>query len=56
MPCAKSNLSSRWFIVSGAWLTETLAAIANGHKQSNISNLIPWNYAKHVSHTPLTGR
>ncbi len=27
-----------------AWLTETLTAIANGHKQSDIDALLPWNY------------
>lgn len=31
-----------------AWLTQTLIAIANGHKQSNISSLIPWSYASDV--------
>ena len=31
-----------------AWLTQTLIAIANGHKQSNISNLMPWSYASDV--------
>ena len=31
-----------------AWLTQTLTAIANGHKQSNISSLMPWNYAADV--------
>lgn len=28
-----------------AWLAATLTAIVQGHKQSQISNLIPWNYA-----------
>ena len=28
-----------------AWLTETLTAITNGHKQSRIEELLPWNYA-----------
>lgn len=27
-----------------AWLTETLKAIVNGHKQSDIDALLPWNY------------
>lgn len=31
-----------------AWLTQTLTAIANGHKKSNISSLMPWNYAADV--------
>jgi transposase len=31
-----------------AWLTETLKAIVNGHKQSRIDALLPWNYATHV--------
>ena len=31
-----------------AWLTRTLTAIANGHKQSNISSLMPWNCAAGV--------
>ena len=31
-----------------AWLTQTLTAIAKGHKQSNISGLMPWNYAEDV--------
>jgi len=28
------------------YLASTLTAIVNGHKQSNISKLLPWNYAK----------
>ncbi len=28
-----------------AWLSGTLIAIGNGHKQSRIDNLMPWNYA-----------
>jgi transposase len=28
-----------------AYLTKTLSAIVNGHKQSNINDLLPWNYA-----------
>ncbi len=31
-----------------AWLTQTMTAIATGHKQSDINNLMPWNYASHV--------
>ena len=31
-----------------AWLTQTMTAIANGHKQSDISSLIPWSYAADV--------
>ena len=31
-----------------AWLTETLQAIVNGHKQSEIKQLLPWNYAVNV--------
>ena len=27
-----------------AWLTTTLQAIVNGHKQSRINELLPWNY------------
>ena len=27
-----------------AWLTATLTAIAQGHKQSDIDALLPWNY------------
>ena len=27
-----------------AWLTSTLHAIVNGHKQSRIDELMPWNY------------
>ena len=27
-----------------AWLTDTLTAIVNGHKQSDIGALLPWNY------------
>jgi hypothetical protein len=27
-----------------AWLTQTLVAIMNGHKQSDIDQLLPWNY------------
>jgi transposase len=28
-----------------AWLTATLTAIVKGHKQSQIDDLLPWNYA-----------
>ncbi|NPD17191.1 IS66 family transposase [Xinfangfangia sp. D13-10-4-6] len=31
-----------------AWLTTTLTAIVKGHKQSNILDLLPWNYASTV--------
>jgi transposase len=31
-----------------AYLTATLSAIVNGHKQSRIDDLLPWNYAAHV--------
>jgi len=31
-----------------AYLTATLAAIVNGHKQSQIDDLLPWNYAATV--------
>ncbi|MBK0024470.1 transposase domain-containing protein, partial [Ochrobactrum sp. S46] len=27
------------------WLTSTLTAIVNGHKQSQIGQLLPWNYS-----------
>jgi len=27
------------------WLTSTLTAIVNGHKQSQINELLPWNYS-----------
>jgi hypothetical protein len=27
-----------------AWLSTTLSAIAQGHKQSDIDALLPWNY------------
>ena len=27
-----------------AWLTATLTAIVQGHKQSQIDELLPWNY------------
>lgn len=30
------------------WLTQTLTAIANGHKQSDINNLMSWSDAPHV--------
>ncbi|SEG34540.1 IS66 family transposase, partial [Jhaorihella thermophila] len=30
------------------WLTGTLTAIINGHKQSRIEELLPWNYANPV--------
>lgn len=30
------------------WLANTLTAIVNGHKQSQINNLLPWNYAAKV--------
>lgn len=28
-----------------AWLTDTLTAIVRGHRQSDIDDLLPWNYA-----------
>jgi transposase len=28
-----------------AWLASTLKAIVSGHKQSQIDDLLPWNYA-----------
>ena len=31
-----------------AWLASTLSAIVNGHKQSQIDQLLPWNYAETV--------
>ena len=31
-----------------AWLTRTLTCIVNGHKQSQIDDLLPWNYAATV--------
>ena len=31
-----------------AYLTQTLRAIVNGHKQSQIDDLLPWNYAAKV--------
>lgn len=31
-----------------AYLTQTLRAIVNGHKQSRIADLLPWNYAAKV--------
>ena len=31
-----------------AWLANTLTAIINGHKQSQIDDLLPWNYASKV--------
>ncbi len=31
-----------------AWLANTLTAIVNGHKQSQIDDLLPWNYATKV--------
>ena len=31
-----------------AWLTTTLTAIVKGHKQSQIDDLLPWNYAAKV--------
>ena len=30
------------------YLTATLQAIVNGHKQSQIDGLLPWNYAAKV--------
>lgn len=31
-----------------AYLTDTFTAIVNGHKQSQIDDLLPWNHAAHV--------
>jgi IS66 C-terminal element len=30
------------------WLTSTLTSIVNGHKQRQIDDLLPWNYAAKV--------
>ena len=30
------------------WLANTLTAIVSGHKQSQINDLLPWNYAANV--------
>ena len=35
-------------IETHAYLTATLRAIVNGHKQSQINDLLPWNYAVKV--------
>lgn len=32
-----------------AWLSATLTAIVQGHKQSQIDNLLPWNWARKPS-------
>ena len=29
-----------------AWLADTLTAIVNGHRQSDIDDLMPWNYTR----------
>ncbi|MBN8244684.1 transposase domain-containing protein, partial [Nitratireductor aquimarinus] len=31
-----------------AWMSNTLTAIVNGHKQSRIGELLPWNYDQAV--------
>ena len=31
-----------------AWLTRTLTAIVSGHKQSQVNDLLQWNYAANV--------
>ena len=31
-----------------AWLATTLTSIAGGHMQSNIADLMPWNYTAKV--------
>ena len=31
-----------------AWLASTLTKIVNGHKQRQIDDLLPWNYAAKV--------
>ncbi|WP_297768081.1 transposase domain-containing protein, partial [uncultured Roseovarius sp.] len=30
------------------YLSNVLTAIAGGHKQNDINDLLPWNYPKHV--------
>tara|TARA_R110001599_G_C11778643_1_gene612241 strand:- start:98 stop:205 length:108 start_codon:yes stop_codon:yes gene_type:complete len=30
------------------YLTQTLTAIVNGHRQSQINELLPWNYVQTV--------
>lgn len=38
-----------------AWMSNTLTAIVNGHKQSRIGELLPWNYDQAVvTGAPLT--
>ena len=34
--------------IQEGWLATTLMAIAGGHMQSNIADLMPWNYAAKV--------
>lgn len=34
------------YVYPHAYLTHTLTAIVNGHKQSDIDAQLPWNYAK----------
>ncbi len=34
--------------VARRYLTQTLQAIVNGHKQSQINDLLPWNYTAKV--------
>ncbi|NJR20120.1 MAG: transposase domain-containing protein, partial [Hyphomonadaceae bacterium] len=31
-----------------AWLAKTLSAIVNGHKKSQINDLMPWNHRANV--------
>ena len=31
-----------------AWMTSTLKAIVNGHRQSDIDELLPWNFLLNV--------
>ncbi|MFN3460815.1 MAG: transposase domain-containing protein, partial [Oceanibaculum sp.] len=31
-----------------AWLASTLSAIAGGHRQSQITKLLPWNYTARI--------
>jgi hypothetical protein len=35
-------------IAPQAWLTATLTAIVQGHKQSQIDDLLPWTYRAKV--------
>ena len=48
MPTAWAPGSKPIVFAEYGWLTKTFTAIATGHKQAQIEQLLPWNYKADV--------